>query len=190
MITNGTTIEYFVAFIWLLPIARQYRTKLFTFFLLIGIRDVIDYAFFELIYPNNYLINISFFYFAFLTFFDSKILIKRWYYFVIIYLLFAAGWFVTPEWKNHALLLGLILFFLLLAVIHYFIIELVEGKLNLSIFVIITYIFIQISFVAIILLFDFDEISKYYYFTLFCEIFIALFFVLFRVDDDRLAFQL
>ncbi len=186
MISEEKAIEYLAALIWLLPIFRQYRTKLFLLFIFLGLKDIFGYAFYEFVYPNNYLSNISFFYFAFLTFFDTKVLLKRWYYFSFIYFLFVVGWFVTSDWHNHALLLGLILVFLLLAVIHYFISELVESKFSISSFLLIAYVFILISFVAIILVFDFNLISKYYYFTIFIEILIGFFFVIFRVDDDRL----
>ncbi len=183
-------IGYLATFIWILPIIKQYKTKLSRFFMMLGIKDLVSIIFFYTVAPNTYLTNISFTYFAFLTFFDKSILIKRWYYFAVIYLLIFLGWLISPNWENHALLLCLFQVFLIFAIIHYFIADLVYGKFNIPTFILIANMFILFSNVVIILVFDYAEIYRFYFFTFFVEIFIALFFVLFRVDDDRLAIQL
>ncbi|MGD8782450.1 MAG: hypothetical protein PVH88_26275 [Ignavibacteria bacterium] len=181
---------YLSAAIWLLPIIKQKNTKFALFFLFIGIDDVLAIAFYFLIYPNTYLVIITANYLAFLTFFRKEHFKKGWYFFLVIYLLMAIGWFVTDDWRYHAVMQGLTFVYLLFGLGYEFILELVERRFSFSILILISYAFTFIFTAVVATTIEYKYATIHLYFATFVEIIYGFFFTTFRIDDERLIGKL
>ncbi|MGD8779482.1 MAG: hypothetical protein PVH88_11050 [Ignavibacteria bacterium] len=181
---------YLSVFIWLIPIFRQYKTKYFFFFLVFGIDDLVAIGTIYFIVPNSYLIFITTNYLVFLSFFKKEYLKKGWYIFLLIYLLMASIWFLTDNWEYHALIQALTHIYLLFVFAHDFVLELSDKKFNIFILVIISYLFLHFYHTVILLIFEYATIYHYLYFADFIEIFVGLFFIIFRADNDKLSIKL
>ena len=187
---NLKYLLYLADFIWILPAFRQRKTNFFFFFLMFAIDDPISYLVYFFVMPNTYLVAITFTFFAFLSFFKSETLKKNWVYFSLFYFFSAALYFYSSDWKTHAVILITLNILLVSAISHLFILELLKGGFNIFYIVLLSYIFMLIAKLIIYLLIDFKIIANFAYFLHFIEIFIGLFFTIFRADDNRLSIRL
>lgn len=181
---------YLSDIIWIIPAFRQRKTKYYYLFLMYALMSPVGYITYFFIVPSMYFPTITLAYFAFLSFFEIKLLKKQWYYFSSIYFLFVIGYLVTADWKYHSLLLTIIGLATILIMAHHFIISLVEFKFDIFILVLISYLFLQISQFILLVVANSKFSVNFFYFTDLFEILIGIFFIIFRADDDRLLVKL
>ncbi len=183
-------IIYLNSAVWLFPSIRQYKTKFFFFFLMMSLGYIVAYIMYYFIMPNMYLPFIVGLYLSSLSFIEIKYLKKSWYIFAGILFFLVLGFFVTDMWKNHVMLLTLVEFFLVAMFIRLFMMDLLKGRFNIFIIVLLSYFFINIFGLVLLLIFDYEDITMHYYFTDLVEFLIGIFFIIFRADNDRLAIKL
>lgn len=155
-----------------------------------GLSDLLAYGIHFFITTNNYLAYIITNYFAFLSFFEKKYLLKRWYFFLLIFLLMVGIWFLTDNWRYHAVMHGLTYVYIVFGLGYEFMLGLIERKFSFTLLIIITHIFILVFFMVILSVFDYSDTYYSLYFTMFVGMFFGLFFTIFRIDDDRFITKL
>jgi hypothetical protein len=187
---NLTYLYYLSSLIWLLPIIRQHKSKFAFFFLVFGLTDIVAYLVYFFIVPNMYLVYITANYIIFLHIIEKKYLKKRWYLFLLLYLMLALGWVLTDKWEYHSLLTSLTYFSLVFTFLHLFMLELLERRFSIFILIIITRLIILTFTYLFVGIIDPMVLKNYYYFSIFVEIFIGFFFVIFRADNERLSIRL
>ena len=138
-------ILYLSDFIWIFPVLRQRKTKFFVFFLMFALMGPIGYLFFFLISPNMYFPTITLSYIAFLSFFDTNFLKKKWEVLFLLYIIFVIPYFYTNDWHYYLVMLVIVHASLILMISHRFVLELLEKKFNYFIIVIIT-LFLLINY--------------------------------------------
>jgi hypothetical protein len=186
-------LEYLIhlnSAVWLFPPIRQSKTKFFFFFSMMGVSHIAAYIIYFFFMPNMYLPFIITLYLGALSFIETKYLKNSWHPFTVILVLLVLGFLVTDRWKNHAMLLGLVELFLSGMFIHLFMLDFLKRRFNVFIIMLLTYFFINIFNVVLLLLFDYQDIYMHYYFSDFVEFLIGVFFIIFRADNDRLAIKL
>ena len=187
---NFKYIAYFADIIWLFPVFRQRKNKYFLFFLSLSLVNPVAYFTYYFIVKNMYLPSLTFVYLAFLSFFSKKIIKDKGHYFLLTYIIFLISYFSTSNWKYHAVIQSILIFAIILMVAHNFMLSLLEGKFNIFIIVIIAYLFLQIIQGILFITMGMELIRNYVYFAHFTEILLAVFFITFRADDDRLSIRL
>ncbi len=168
--------------VWLLPLFRQSKTKWFIFFLILGILD-----------PLTHLLILGFSYTGNLQFNLGTLLLYLSLYIVegkkpkesdylFVALLFIT-WFLISMKLMIILIIHLFIFYKILS---FTIIEAhLKDRLNISFLVLILYeLSILIKFLPYLIKLPASDIP--FFFMLFFEMGVALFFIFFRIDNPRL----
>lgn len=187
---NYKYILYLSEFIWVLPVFRQRGTEYYYMFFMYALIAPSSYITYYFIVPNMYLPTITFSFAAFVSLFEINLLKKKWYYFAAVYLLFFWGYVQTTNWKFHAVILCIIGLATILMLAHKFILSLMELKFNMFVLVIIAYLFLQSLQGLLFVLVDFSLLVNFTYFKNIFDILIAVFFIIFRADNDRFFIRL
>ncbi len=176
-------IYYTSFFVWLLPPFRQYKGKLFLYFLVFAIADPLTRISTTSFHANAYQIHSLISFAAILAVFVNKIYSKS-----IVFILtgFILTLFIIITQDRDIIYLYLILMHL--AITWYFIKETLisfskNNFLTLGLVILILY---EISIVLkLIVVFQVTHVSViYYYLTTGFEIFIALFFTIYKVENS------
>jgi hypothetical protein len=181
---------YLSCFIWILPPIRQYKTKLFTLFLMISLGYITSLVTYFFIMPNTYLPFITAFYIAALSFIEKKLLKKSWPIFLSIYILMVIIFFFTDKWQYHSIILGINELFIVAILIYKFMLDLLERRFNIFVIVLLTYFFSLVFTIVLINLFDYKIMYRHFYYSEFFEFLLGVFFIIFRTDNDRFIIKL
>lgn len=187
---NYHYILYLSDIVWLFPVLRQRKTKYFYLFLMYALTGPLGYLTYFLITPNMYFVTITLSYITFLSIFEFALLKGQWIYFLGIYCLFVVAYVNFTNWQYQSIILAVLWIATILMLSHHFIISLLELKFNSFVLLLISYLFLQVLQVFLIVAFEYKYISNYMYFTDLFEILVGIFFIIFRADDDRLFIRL
>lgn len=168
--------------IWILPILRQSKTKWFIFFLVLGILDPLTHLLrFVFIYNGNlqYILGTLLLYLSLYAVMGKKPK-ESDYLFVALLLI---TWFLIPVKLMIILIIHLFIFYKILS---FTIIEAHSNdRLNVPLLVLIFYeLSILIKFLPYLIKIPASDIP--FFFMLFFEMGVALFFTFFRIDNPRL----
>lgn len=182
-------IAVFSLLIWFAIPIVHWRRKFFSYFLILGLTDIINliltYAF-ELVIFYPYILSSLF---LILALQSKEFVIKYRYYLIpIVSVIFYLGIIYHSTWSVYILLSLHII--ILIRILYLFVID-VGNNLRLNLF----YVFLLFYEITVIskflnILFNLVDGAMYFNITTAFEIFIGLFFLFFRYDNSRIVFQL
>ena len=184
----ATVAIYASMIVWILPLFRQYKTRLFYYFLILGLADPVAIVFFYLFNIDTLFIHsiVGILLFYFVDFERKTILKDR-----VINLVIIAG-FITALFTLSNLILLIIIchFLILLKFIKHIIIGLYEqGEVNTFYLILVFYeLTILVNLIAIIGKTDLGYLL--HYLTVLFDVLVAVFFTILRSDSKRLVFSL
>jgi len=185
-------VVFISATIWLLPPVRQYKTKFFYFFLLLGLADALPWMVIRVFYFKilSYYLVVS----CLLLFslFDKETLKQK---FLLVILLFITVIVIAYGFTNpgyHRLLFFVLHGLILLRITHLMGLELLRTRsLNLFFVVLVFYELLTLAkfFEILVKVADLSVLTNFYIVTG-VQIAIGIFFTIFREDNRRLRVKL
>lgn len=180
---------YVSILVWIFPVIKQYGTRYFFFFLVLGISDIIVVGIKLLFNSNTIILYIFFNSILFISFFNSG-KIKKYVVFVcLVYFVFLIVILTVDDLNigdfGYSGLLFLLIGIFSFWVSYFFHYLLRYNKINIPLLVLVLYEVISI-FKVINWMFYFYEFGFYIYTASAFQILIGLFFSFFSVEDNRL----
>jgi len=175
--------------IWLLVPLRQWRGKFFYFFLILGLLDILVSLFYDFLGIEQFNLYILSSYLLIVSL-QTKYFIKKYRYLLI--LLFGLAFIAATPYQlieNQIILLTLHII-ILVRILYLFIYDVGNfSRVNLF------YVFLLLYEISVIskflnLFLNLVDGATYFHFTTIFELFIGLFFIVFRYDNPRIVFQL
>jgi|WetSurMetagenome_2_1015567.scaffolds.fasta_scaffold162723_2 hypothetical protein len=179
-----------VLFIWLIPPFQQYKERFFYFFLILAIIEVSAVFFNKTLKVNSTLIYILGSSLLFISLFSKKDILKYWFYFLSVVVLSILTYFIFNNEKLHFLIIIFVHLIILFRILLLFITEIeIEKIIKIFLIVFLFYEF-TVIFKFVILITGIVDAYPYFIFTSVFEIFIGLFFSIFKEDDTRIILKL
>ncbi len=175
--------------LWSIPFLRQYKTKYFLFFLLVGISDSLAFVYVKFIdHHNNHVVYFIMYSLWLISIIDFNFLKKYYFSLVILLLLVSIGICIPDKMNPKIGYLWMVLLSLMIS--SKFIFDLIKEMsnyktFNIFIFILIFYL-ITLASKYLELLSSISFGSFYYLSTNSFEIFIAIFFIIFRYGSPKL----
>jgi hypothetical protein len=176
--------------VWLFPPIRQYGTRFFIFFLMLGFADITGALYTKYFQSSNLLIYIIITAIAYFSIHNKAHLKKYFFYYAVLVITAFGIFFRFPEMVSGSLI---ILFFHILIMLTLFkdLLNDFFNKKYLNIFLAVL-IFYEITLVTKLATLLTGSFNNYIYFgtTTAIQILLGIFFSIFRYDYKRFIFQL
>ena len=184
----ATLVLYISTFAWIFPIFRQYKCNLFYFFLLLGISDPLSIFFLKIIHLKPGIISVIM---TPILFYSINInrqkpfAISRFEIFVFVFTIA-----LIPIIRNYDIIQLFIEILILIRIIYNIIIDLHHKQL-LNIFHLMLAFYMITSVASLIIYLNGDHQGiVLFYINLSFQIFIAIFFSIFREDHPKLTYNI
>jgi hypothetical protein len=184
---------YLLIFIWIIPPIMQYKERYFYFFLLLGLTEIFAVALNWIFNINPKFTYISFSYFLILSLLSKEEIKRYWYGLGLIFLLIILFLFNVSGTKHSTLYYSIFIIFhllIFLRILLTFIIE-IDNENSVKFFLLVFLLYeLTIIFKFVNIIAGFVDAYPYFIITSIFEIFIGLFFSIFKEDDTRIILKL
>lgn len=175
--------------VWLIVPTRYWKKRFFFFFLILGLSDLIAHFLYQVL--NIMLINIYVISsYLSLVSLQTSSFVKKYSYFVIILFSIAIFAAIPNEFLEYQLILLSLHIIIFIRILYLFIYDVGNfSRVNFFYVLLLLYEITVISKFLNVSLNLVDGVT-YFHFTTIFELFIGLFFIVFRYDNPRIVFQL
>jgi len=191
MTNLSNTIFYLSILIWLLPPFRQYKTFFFSYFLVLGIADILVFfttKFFEISSYDFYVI-VSFCLFIALQ--EIEYLKKKKMMFIGLGLIVICLSFFRIEKNPYIFLIAFLHLMIIFRILYLFVMVAAEKQVINFFYLVLAFYEFTILLKFLNFLFPLNvEAQTYFYITTGFELLVGIFYTTFREDSRKLVYQL
>ena len=191
MTNLSNTIFYLSILIWLLPPFRQYKTFFFSYFLVLGIADILVFfttKFFEISSYDFYVI-VSFCLFIALQ--EIEYLKKKKMMFIGLGLIVICLSFFRIEKNPYIFLIAFLHLMIIFRILYLFVMVAAEKQVINFFYLVLAFYEFTVLLKFLNFLFELKiEAQTYFYITTGFELLVGIFYTTFREDSRKLVYQL
>ena len=185
------TILYLSILVWLLPPLRQYKTFFFSYFLVLGIADVISVLLMKFFQTSSYDFYVIVSFCLFITLQKIEYVKKKKMIFIGLGLIVICLSFFRMETNQYIILIAVLHLMIIFRILYLFVMAVAQKQaINFFYLVLAFYEFtVLLKFLNYLFPLNVDA-HAYFYITTGFELLVGIFFTTFREDSPKLVYKL